>query len=355
MTRRLHNEIVANHGGLLCAPAAELLLAEPSSVTAAPSLRVAVLRPLDLTESHGVNITPEIIQAMAEAYDPSIEAASLNFDHVWGGPSLGWCETLELDDGVLWALYRDLAEEAVQGVRSKRYTRQSAEFLLRHPGTQTPYFTGLALLGNARPAVFGLPSVQLNRPKLFLGDEPMPASTQPPAAAPPAVVETPQTSTPGRPPSPLRNASDSERLAALEQQITQLTQENQRLTDLVPEVGRLTADNHRLLAMDRISALGARLTPAMQDRLLPLLLATADQQVTLAVKGKTQQTSLWDAILSVLAAQPEMSFMTSNEIAIEDPDSPLAGELASSGLSPERLQDLERRFKFTQSPVFRRS
>ena len=57
----------------------------------------------------------------------AVEMASLNLDHNWGGPSLGWCERVWLQDEALWVRYIDLDPDTVELVRSKRYTRRSAE------------------------------------------------------------------------------------------------------------------------------------------------------------------------------------------------------------------------------------
>src|SRR6185295_98774 len=70
--------------------------------------------------------------------------------------------------GALWVRYIDLDPATVELVRSKRYTRRSAEIAFSHPVTGGWYLTGCALLGNARPAIAGLPPVTLCRPQYVL-------------------------------------------------------------------------------------------------------------------------------------------------------------------------------------------
>jgi hypothetical protein len=47
--------------------------------------------------------------------DPAVEMASLNLDHNWGGPSLGWCERVWLQDAALWVRYVDLDPRTASG------------------------------------------------------------------------------------------------------------------------------------------------------------------------------------------------------------------------------------------------
>ena len=140
---------------------------------------------------------------MAAAYNPSVEMASLNLDHNWGGPSLGWCERIWLQDSALWVRYTDLDPATVELVRTKRYTRRSAEIALSHPITGGWYFTGCALLGNARPAVAGLPPVTLCRPQYVLTapkETPVP-ELDPPRRRRPRTPPSPSPPKPSWPPS----------------------------------------------------------------------------------------------------------------------------------------------------------
>jgi hypothetical protein len=95
-------------GAVLWTPAADHI-ADLAATTGAPAvLEFPALVAVDLTETHGINITPERLAEMAAAYNPAVEMASLNLDHNWGGPSLGWCERIWLQDSVLWVRYTDL-------------------------------------------------------------------------------------------------------------------------------------------------------------------------------------------------------------------------------------------------------
>lgn len=116
-----------------------------------------VLRPIDLTSTHGVSIQLSHLEQMAASYDPArVEAATLNFDYAWGGPAHGLCSRLWLVGSVLWARFDRLSAEAVEALRSGQWPRRGATISTRHAATGGWYFTGLALLGAASPAVWGL-------------------------------------------------------------------------------------------------------------------------------------------------------------------------------------------------------
>ncbi len=147
-------------GAVLFAPAVDL----PHRFAAAGSARAmecAVLRPIDLTRTHGVKVAAEEIAAMAKAYDPTFEAGALNFDHAWGGPSHGLASRIWLDGELLWCRMEKLSDEALAGISSGQWPRRSSEFWMEHPQTGSPYWCGLALLGSATPAVPGLPPAVL--------------------------------------------------------------------------------------------------------------------------------------------------------------------------------------------------
>jgi len=134
-------------------------------LSAAPAGHVmerAVLRPIDLNRTHGFVVTTEILRKLADTYDPvGVEVAALNFDHDRSGPGHGWCKRLWLVGEMLWARFEQLSTEAAQAIESGRWPRCSAEIRLSHPATQSPYFTGLAMLGSQSPAVYGLPPATL--------------------------------------------------------------------------------------------------------------------------------------------------------------------------------------------------
>src|SRR5262249_19406663 len=131
----------------------------------------------------------ERLQEIVDNYDLTVEMASLNFDHEWGGPSQGWCESVWLQDDILWARFVDLSPEAVAGIQERRYVRQSAELVFDHSVTRTWYLTAVALLGNARPEVKSLPQVKLasrtirKKEKLMSDPHPQP-QTDPPTPGP---------------------------------------------------------------------------------------------------------------------------------------------------------------------------
>ncbi len=294
-----------------------------------PTLTLAVVKPTDLTDTRGYDITLQRLQEMVDNYDPTIEMASLNFDHTWGGPSLGWCDSVWLQDGVLWAHFIDLAPEAVAGIQERRYTRQSAEVVFDHSETHTWYLTAVALLGNARPEIKGLPPVMLCSRTVFKKESLVP--TPNPAVEPPANPEPPPTTT--TPPAP----PDSAELAALRVQVA----EGAQLT------ARLRRDHAELAAARRLDALGARLTPAMrklaQPLLVELLAAERPATVQLAAEPNAAATAVnvVDRIFEVLAAAPSVEALGSGRLAEADPP-----EARTSHLSAEREAELAAKYKF---------
>ena len=301
-------------GAVLWTPAAE----NPSDLaTSGDGLVFPVLVPIDLTETHGIVITAERLAEMAAAYDPSIEMASLNLDHNYGGPSLGWCQRLWLQDDALWVRYTDLDPTTVELIRTKRYTRRSAEIALSHPVTGGWYFTGCALLGNARPAVPGLPPVTLCRPQYVLRKEtPVSESDSPP----PALGEV-------------------ELSAVLQQRVAE---SDQAVAIILRQKAELEADS-------RLKALGARLTPGMAKLAKPLLVELLATRTPATLKLQDDpakpptDVAIADRILEILAAVPEVEALNAGRLAEQDHQA----ALATSGLSDERRRELDAKYRFT--------
>jgi hypothetical protein len=333
-------------GAVLWTPAAthqEIdLAAAPATAAAAPVLEFPALIPIDLTETHGLNITPDRLAEMAAAYNPAIEMASLNLDHNWGGPSLGWCESVWLQDNALWVRYIDLDPTTVDLIRTKRYTRRSAEIALSHPVTGGWYLTGCALLGNARPAVAGLPPVTLCRPQYVL-------TTQ----------KEPPVSEPDPPPAPTDPAPTTAQLAAATAAATppvttelatlraQVAEGAQALSTLLRQRAELDVDR-------RLTLLGARLTPAMAKlaRLLLVELLADRTPATVKLQVDPQKppadTCIAEHILQILAAVPAVEALTAGRLADADPAARTAGALTT-----EREAELEQKYRFTASWGFR--
>lgn len=298
---------------------------------AAPALEFPALVPVDLAETHGIEITPARLEEMAAAYDLAVEMASLNLDHNWGGPSLGWCERVWLQDGALWVRYIDLDPATVELIRTKRYTRRSAEIALSHPVTGGWYLTGCALLGNARPAIAGLPPVTLCRPQYVLT----------------ARKETPMSETDPPAPPPPGGPSGEVELAALRAQVAEGAQ---ALSTLLRQRAELDVDR-------RLALLGARVTPAMAKLARPLLIELLAERNPATVKLQADpskptsgavETSIAEQILQVLAAVPAVEALTAGRLADADPVNRPAG-----GLTPEREAELEQKYRFSTSWGFR--
>jgi hypothetical protein len=322
-------------GSVLWTPGADHILElAAGSASDSPVLEFPALVPVDLTESHGINITLQRLEEMAGAYDPAVEMASLNLDHNWGGPSLGWCERVWLQDAALWVRYIDLDPATVELIRGKRYTRRSAEIALSHPVTGGWYLTGCALLGNARPAIPGLPPVTLCRPQYVLTarkEIPVPED-DPPATQPPS--DDPNASIP---------AGHSE-LAALRAQVAEGAQ---ALSALLRQRAELDVDR-------RLAQLGARVTPAMAKLAKPLLVELLADRAPATVKLQADpakpaiEVSIADQVLQILAAVPAVEALTAGRMADADPVLPSVGALTA-----ERQAELEQKYRFSASWGFR--
>jgi hypothetical protein len=310
-------------GTVLWTPPADHIL--DLAADSAPALEFPALIPVDLTESHGITITPQRLSEMAAAYDPAVEMASLNLDHNWGGPSLGWCERVWLQDGALWVRYTDLDPATVALIRDKRYTRRSAEIALSHPVTGGWYLTGCALLGNARPAIPGLPPVTLCRPQYVLTAR----KENPPMSEPETETATPD-----------GNAE----LAALRAQVAEGAQ---ALATLLRQRAELDVDR-------RLTQLGARVTPAMAKLARPLLVELLADRHPATVKLQADpakpaaDVSIADQIFQILAAVPAVEALAAGRLAEADPVQPSAGALTA-----EREAELEQKYRFSASWGFR--
>jgi hypothetical protein len=353
------NPIIVNGVVLWTPPSTEhaLVLAAPLTAGAgggadAPVLEFALLVPTDLTETHGIDITQVRLEEMVASYDPAIEMASLNFDHNYGGPSLGWCEKVWMQDDSLWVRYVDLAQDAVDGVRSKAYTRRSAEIALDHPVTGGWYLTGAALLGNKRPAIPGLPPVTLCRSTYVLTtspkEDPMPTPPPPPAnpaavadptpPAAPATTSAPAATPPAATATTTQAESGTAELAALRSQVEQGA----------GMIAQLRRDRAVLDTERRLSALGNRLTPAMRTLAAPLLveLLASATPVTVQLLGADPAKAatavpVADRVLEILAAAPAFEALGGGRLAEADPPSG-----TTSTLAPEREAELASRYGY---------
>jgi hypothetical protein len=349
---------------LYCSPAVELA---GEALQEGAVLEAAVMRPLDLTGTHGVDITLERLAEMVEAYDPAIEMATLNFDHAFGGPAEGWCERVWLQGEALWARFVSLSAVAEEGIRSGRWVRRSAEFLTRHPATGGWYFTGMALLGNSRPAVWSLPPLQLHRSVhlIQLSEEPG-AGEVVPAPQPPEETPMATTARPDPPAAPAAEPPMSERppaptgadAEAAERGAAELAAAVARLNAATATATRAAAETERrsfqLEAREALAKLGARLPPAARRIAEPLLVELRLTGSTATVKLADKSLSLPEALLKLLEAFPAVEALAAGELAGEDdPEAPGAADAREAdvrklhqerGVSDERLRELTTKY-----------
>lgn len=272
------------------------------------SLEAPVLKPIDLTRSHGVKLRVADLQEMASAFNPSLVAAALNFDHSWGGPSHGWCSRLWMVGEELWARFEQLSAEAIQGIESNQWPRRSAEFWTSHPATNGFYFTGLALLGNSEPAVWGLgPARLLSGRPIHVIDLGASAPTEP-------VTMTDETIPPVEPVS-----TTTEPPAAGAVTLSSESSESAEVLELRAENQRLKAERNALAAGKDLDKLGARCTPAMRRIAEPLLAALRGNSAAVvhlsAADGTTAEQPAAETLLALLAAVPEFQALGAGETA----------------------------------------
>ena len=363
-------------------------------------LECAVLRPIDLTRTHGVKVTAEDIATMAQDYDPAFEAGALNFDHSWGGPAHGLGTRIWLDGELLWCRMEQLSQEAVDGIASGKWPRRSSEFWMSHPQTGRPYWCGLALLGAATPAVPGLPPAVLlsqqrpiyrlistgaavapsaprngepvkeaamPNPKKQNAATPPGAEPETPATAPaetPAAVEPSEaTETPATEAAPATAAAPAPAAPvtaadlAAERTLLQQEREASRKERLAAKLERAEASVDKLF-----HRLGTRVPPAAVKAARPLLIALAAQltPVTLKVNlaGKEQEVGLYDQLVTVLEALPENRFVNNPARASVTPEelasvTAEAGDVNSrAGITPARRAELAAKYPDTyRDPV----
>ncbi len=361
----------------------------PEGSTAA-ALECAVMRPQDLSLTHGHEVRLDNLQEMVESYNPAIQVATLNFDHAWGGPAHGWCDRVWLEGELFMARWVDLSQEAIDGIQSKRWFRQSGEITMHHPATAGWYFEGMALLGARAPAIWGLPPVRYEPQRFALkpGAEPPTSTTGEPveevtvpqesttrAAVPAAATIThagpaavaplavPAPAAPAQPPPSTPDAATE--LAALQQARTELAAETHAARS-----ERLAARRERVTGevAAAILQLGRRVSPGMlraglREMLIELRAADAQPSVklTLAKRGggtESVDRSAYDVFLAVLAAAPEFAALDAGEIAVSDDGAALAQDdrdpatrayHLSRGLTDERY--MQQRLRRSGLPV----
>lgn len=344
------------------------------------ALECACLRPIDLTVTHGVNLTRANLEEMVRAYDPAFETAALNFDHAWGGPAHGLCTRIWMVGDFLWSRWENLSAQALEAIRDRTFPRRSAEFWSAHPQTRGWYFSGLALLGARAPAVPGLPEPQLlaQRPiyRVLL--------TAPAAASAPA-QETPtmdESETPA--PAP---AEDTGVTVAGEEPPPAIPADAEPAGDDDPEADpeegaaaaeapaqagalapcaassprELELEQRALRAESRVDVrefldgLGARIPPAVRRLAEPLLVELAASRPQVQLASRPAPIAVGDALRELLAALPEFTALGAGAVATRaaaEPDVPAADDRPEEirrlherlGIDQNRLTELGRRY-----------
>lgn len=356
------------------------------------TLIAPMLRPIDLTKTHGKKITLRHLKEMVDAYDPvGIEAATLNFDHTKGGPAHGEATKIWLEGETLMGRWENLSPEAVEGVSSGRWKRRSAEIVFSHPATGGWYLTGLALLGATAPAVFGLPPALLLARRVHRIDltkelpmelDPHPEATDTAPAAPPednvlpptaelemAVAAQPitfSTDDQGTPAGEVTTTLDlSAEREALASRTAELEAERAALATAREEVARETEAARReriALEVDRDLAKLTGLPPAalrtgLRGALVELRLDGSPRRVQLSAAEGGGEKTVVEILLAALATLPPIGVLESGQLASSASDPATASgdhrtaderELhLKAGLSDTRYLEIASKYRFS--------
>jgi hypothetical protein len=350
----------------------------------------AVLRPIDLTATHGLKVRPKTLADLVASYDPSVETAMLNFDHQVGGKSHGHCVRLWMEGDLLWSRFERLSPEAVHGVESGEWPRCSSEYLPTHPVLKVPYYIGLALLGAKSPAVTGLGEAKLlERPvyRLITFDsesrtdtavqaapatgeetteesmktktEETPAGAEPktPPATPTAPAAPAAPGTPGTPAAPATSDAAATEVAQLSAQVqSEIAKLQGDRATLATQLTAIRLERAEVAADKLLSTkLEKRLTPAQARLARPLLvalLALPEGDAQGAVKlasdgGKVVDVPIVDRIVQIFEAGPDHSNLF-HRVANGDPKEVSAVALTEAekqaGMTPEEAARLEAKY-----------
>lgn len=338
----------------------------------------AVLRPIDLTASHGLVVKAENIRRLVETYDPTFEMAMLNFDHEWGGPAHGHCLRLFAEGDLLWTEWGQLSDAAVQGMESGQWPRVSSEFWVSHPQTKDWYFTGLALLGSKSPAVPGLPPERwlMSRPVYRLINLEETRSETSEHAAPANGEETTEegmtkkneetpagaeTKTPETPAAVAPAATPAAPAAQLTEEVrTELAGVRADREALANDRKELATERAKLRleraegSVDKMlsTKLDKKLTPAQTKLARPLFVALAALEAPTLVKlagadGKAIDVPVLDRVIEILSAGQDYSALF-GRVAEAAPGEQSATALSAAelaaGMTPEQAARLEAKY-----------
>ncbi len=331
------------------------------ALTAEAGMVWLLARPIDLTETHGYDLTAERLAQMAASYNPAIEAAAINVDHVRSGDAFGWLTDVQWDGKHLTARPSNLSSEIAERVRAGKLTRVSIEFTSSHPATGGYYLTGLALLGAQTPAIWGLPPIELSSTEsIYRLQEvlmPNPAPVDPPTDPQPAPQPTtpPAAQGPAAPP-----VAAAESVTELSVQVQLAQRERQQLAN---DRQQLRAERAAFGIQRQVDALGPRIPSQIASRLVTCLSALSSVEnpviVELAVdSGGTRQADAVTEILGCLSQLPEIITPGRQELAGPgaDDSAPITGVTAdqlsagiNAGLSSERIAELAAKYPLSNN------
>jgi hypothetical protein len=350
-----------------------------------------------------ITISTEMLQEMADRYDPAVLEASVNFDHERWGPSHGWVRSLRFDGSSLFATVADLSDELVAGVRDRRWRRVSSEMNLMRFGEaeEAWYLTGLGVLGAAAPAVRGMrPIAAAGESAVLIHlsssetpedigtdagsstiEPPDPPGEETPVEPPqepttptqgdtmPGTVPTttgagtqPGAQPTGPAPAPATPATQTQPPAGgdLEAQLASARATNAELSTLLASARERDAEAR----VERdLAALGGRVTPAELPHLRATMIGLAAKPTPATIKlagppdasGHATEIEAceYDALVASLRARPDILAALGGELATQDGDAPIARNLAGAderrialahGITEEQQIGLQRKY-----------
>jgi len=103
------------------------------------------------------------LDEIVRRYDPQgAHEAPISLDHQDKGPALGWVSQLKRQGDLLFARFRQVSEDFLQGFRAGRYKKPSVEIYKDYEGKGYPYLRAVTFLGVQSPAIKGLPQASFS-------------------------------------------------------------------------------------------------------------------------------------------------------------------------------------------------
>lgn len=287
---------------------------------------VEVFRAGDYSRTHGMKVTPEELQAMADNYNPRHREAMLKIGHdpFFGRESFahGWVTELKAVAGSLYAKFLGISDEVKKLTKSGALRKRSAEILpAKYSETKVPEFWGVALLGGSQPGVAGMADFDSgNLPKELrfvefceqgetdsdadsteTDNEGAKMADNAEVAALQEKVIGLQTELSKRP------TVSVDDFKALQQQVEaakKFEEERAQLTDQLKAERRAATESRVKALFDGLKAAGKSVPAFENSGIKPVLIALSENDIKVQIDGK--ETAGFDVLCSFLSAMPQI-------------------------------------------------